>query len=287
MYKIQDNNGQFLFIEGELREFSDFQQADDQLLNFQMPFSEPIIYEVIRFIDRKGVFFKDHYDRFCNSLGLAGIENKISYDDLKAACTQVLRANKLRNNNLKIMYAIEEGTDQPICLVYPSKSFYPDEKYYSNGVAVSVLGIERPTPNAKISRKSYIERVTSFRENKGVFEVLLKNNKGQLTEGSRSNLFFIKGNTVYTAPKELVLEGVMRKHVFEVCRDLNIEIDDSSPVDFDSLCEMDCAFLTGTSINVLPIAVVEDVFNYDTQNPILQSIIKGFEGRITEEWQKN
>lgn len=287
MIKIQDNNGQFVYIDGELREYSEFQQEDDKLLNFRMPFSEPVIYEVIRFIDRKGVFLKDHYDRFCNSLKLSGIENIISYEELKKACTQVLKTNKLRNNNLKLMYAIEEGTDQPICLIYPSKSFYPDEKYYSNGVAVAILGIERPTPNAKISRKNYIERVSSYRENKGVFEVLLKNSKGQLTEGSKSNLFFIKGDTVYTAPKEFVLEGVMRKHVFEVCNKLNIKIDDSKPVEYDSLPEMDGAFLTGTSINVLPIAVVEENYSYDTKNPLLLNIIRGFEERIAEEWQTN
>ncbi|MBE7056049.1 MAG: hypothetical protein E7388_01225 [Ruminococcaceae bacterium] len=285
MFRIQDNNGQNIYVNGRICEFSKYSGVDDSPFDFNMDFSEPIIYEVIRFIDGQGVFFKDHYDRFCNSLKLAGIKNVISCDDMKKACIDVLEANMMKNNNLKLMYAMKKDTDEPICLIYASKSFYPDEKYYSNGVAVAVLDIERPTPNAKISRKDYIDRVTSYRTNKGVFEVLLKNNKGKLTEGSRSNLFFIKDNIVYTAPKDLVLEGVMRKHVFEVCDNKEIIIDDTNLVDFNDLSGMDAAFLTGTSINVLPISTVEDSISYDTKNPVLLKIIKGFEERIIEEWQ--
>ena len=78
----------------------------------------------------------------------------------------------------------------------------------------------------------------------------------------------------------------MRKHVFEVCLAKNIEIDDSKAVEFDSLKDMDAAFLTGTSINVLPISLADSTYQYDTKNPVLLDIIKGFEERISEEWQK-
>ncbi len=285
MYKINDNNGQFIFLDGEIHEFSEFKEKDDTLLCFSMNFTSPIIYEVIRFIDRKGVFFKDHYDRFCNSLSISDIKNIITLDEIEKACYQVLKANKLKNNNLKWMYSLDEKTNKPICLIYASKSFYPDKKYYENGIATAVLGIERPTPNAKISRKDYIDRVTDYREKKGVFEVLLKNSKGQLTEGSRSNLFFIKDDVVYTAPKEFILEGIMRKHVFEVCNSKNIKIIDKEPITYDMISHMDAAFITGTSINVLPISTVENTFFYDTKNSCLIDIMNGFEERIAEEWK--
>ena len=198
-----------------------------------------------------------------------------------------MKANKIRSNNLKLMYAIEEGTKTPVCLIYASKSFYPDEKYYKNGVAAAVLGIERPNPNAKISRADYIEKVQNYREKKGVFEVLLKNSEGQLTEGSKSNLFFIKGNTVITAPSSMVLEGIMRKYVFETCGILGIPVDDSRPIELNELSHMDGAFITGTSINVLPVSCIEEMVHYDAENPVLRRIMKGFEERIAEEWQKN
>ncbi len=287
MTEIFDNTAEFIYVNGEFREYREFQREGADSLNFEMPFSGPIIYEVVRFIDRKGVFLKDHYDRFAGSLKLAGIENHFSYETYKEACRQLLKINKIRSNNLKLMYAMEEGEEQPLCLIYASKSFYPDEKYYENGVATAILGIERSTPNAKINRSDYVEKIKSYREKKGVFEVLLKNSQGQLTEGSRSNLFFIKGNTVFTAPADTVLEGVMRKYVFKVCDALGICIDDSCPVGIDSLSEMDSAFLTGTSINVLPISHIEENIQYDTQNQVLLCIRRGFEERIVEEWQSN
>lgn len=287
MYRINDNTAEFIYVNGELREYREFQSEKSSGLDFEMPFSGSIIYEVVRFIDRKGVFLKDHYDRFTGSLKLAGLQSDFTYEEYKETCQQLLKANKIRNNNLKLMYAMEEGEAKPICLVYASKSFYPDEKYYVNGVATAVLGIERPTPNAKISRSDYIEKVKSYRENKGVFEVLLKNSAGELTEGSKSNLFFIRGNTVITAPSHMVLEGIMRKYVFETCDILGIEVDDSRPVELSELSDMDGAFITGTSINVLPISCIEEIAHYNTKNAVLQSIIKVFGERIAEEWQKN
>ena len=287
MYKINDNAAEFIYVNGELREYREFQSGNSSGLDFEMPFSGSIIYEVVRFIDRKGVFLKDHYNRFAGSLALAGLQSDFTYEEYKEACRQLLKANKIRSNNLKLMYAMEENEGEPICLIYASKSFYPDKKYYLNGVATAVLGIERPNPNAKISRSDYIEKVKTYRENKGVFEVLLKNSEGELTEGSKSNLFFIKGNTVITAPSHMVLEGIMRKYVFEICDTLGIRVDDSRPVKFSELSDMDSAFITGTSINVLPISCVEEIAHYDTKNAALQSIAGAFEERIAEEWQKN
>lgn len=287
MYQIRDNIAELIYINGELREYKDFQSAESTGLDFEMPFSGSVIYEVVRFLDKKGVFLKDHYDRFTGSLQLAGLENRFTYEEYKEACRQLLKANKIRSNNLKLMYAMEEGKETPICLIYASKSFYPDEKYYRNGVATAVLGIERPTPNAKISRADYIEKVQNYREKKGVFEVLLKNSAGQLTEGSKSNLFFIKGNTVVTAPSSMVLEGIMRKYVFKICETSGVSVDDSRPVELEELPQMDGAFLTGTSINVLPISCIEELAHYDTENAVLQRIVKGFEERVAEEWQKN
>ena len=179
MYRINDNAAEFIYVNGELREYREFQSETSSGLDFEMPFSGSIIYEVVRFIDRKGVFLKDHYDRFIGSLKLAGLQSNFTYEDYKETCGQLLKANKIRNNNLKLMYAMEEGEEKPICLIYASKSFYPDKKYYINGIATAVLGIERPNPNAKISRSDYIERVKGYRENKGVFEVLLKNYGGE------------------------------------------------------------------------------------------------------------
>ncbi len=289
MYQIKDNAAEYIYVNGALHEYRAFQSEKSSGLDFEMPFSGNIIYEVVRFIDRKGVFLKDHYDRFMGSVKLAGMESDFTYEAYKDACRQLLKANNMQNNNLKLMYAYtaEVGKTKPICLIYASKSFYPDEPYYVNGIATAVLEIERPTPNAKISRKDYIEKVQSYREEKCVFEVLLKNAEGALTEGGKSNLFFIKGNTVFTAPSNMVLEGIMRKYVFEICNNLHISVDDSEPVAFTELPHMDCAFLTGTSINVLPISCIEEIAHYDIKNTVLQRIMKGFEERIAEEWQKN
>ena len=287
MNHIEDNAAACIYLNGEIRDCRDFQSAANGDFSFDMPFAGQIIYEVVRFIDAKGVFLKDHYQRFIGSLALAGMTSDLSYESYREACCRLLETNGIRNNNLKLMYALREGDGLPLCLIYASRSFYPDETYYCNGVDTAVLEIERPNPNAKISRADYLFKVQNCRKENGVFEVLLQNSRGELTEGSRSNLFFINGGKVLTAPSDMVLEGIMRKYVFEICHKLGISVDDSRAVRFSEAAAMDAAFLTGTSINVLPVARIGNSACYDTENPVLQQLVREFQERIAEEWKKN
>ena len=50
----------------------------------------------------------------------------------------------------------------------------------------------------------------------------MKNN--EITEGSRSNIFFLKDETLVTAPDNAVLNGITRKHILEICRENSIRL---------------------------------------------------------------
>ena len=51
---------------------------------------------------------------------------------------------------------------------------------------------------------------------KMLYEVLLVNRDGVITEGSRSNVFFIKSGEVYTPPTDAVLPGVTRTMIIRI-----------------------------------------------------------------------
>ena len=79
------------------------------------------------------------------------------------------------------------------------KSNYPKPELYKTGVEVCLLHEERTNPNVKAKGLKVRDHANALITEKGVFEVLLVNNDGILTEGSRSNLFLVKGDTIYTA----------------------------------------------------------------------------------------
>ena len=105
--------------------------------------------------------------------------------------------------------------------------------------------------------------------------MLLVNREGRITEGSRSNVFFIRGREVWTAPSDRVLLGVTRSKVIDVIREAGLDLHFKS-VREDHLASFDAAFISGTSPKVLPIASIGDI-SYDVNDPVLRDIMKRYE----------
>lgn len=93
----------------------------------------------------------------------------------------------------------------------------PAKSYYEEGIATSLFRIERLDPNIKLVRSDYQKAVLQERADKDVYELLLVDGNEEITEGSRTNVFFVKGKELYTPPANAVLLGIVRKKVFEIC----------------------------------------------------------------------
>jgi branched-chain amino acid aminotransferase len=123
--------------------------------------------------------------------------------------------------------------------------------------------------------------VGQYIKEQGVYEAVLLNRENQITEGSRSNLFFIdlQGRLV-TVPEKVILPGITRNYVLEIAQRHSIPILERS-VSLNSLDGMVSAFISGTSPKVLPVKEL-DKYNFDVSHPVLQLLIKQFELLIRE-----
>jgi branched-chain amino acid aminotransferase len=113
-------------------------------------------------------------------------------------------------------------------------------------------------------------------EENDAYEALLVNNRGEITEGSRSNLFFVVHGKIYTAPAEDVLIGITRKYILEACNNLRLEVIEQ-PIPFSMLDYAEGAFITGTSPKVLPIAAIEERELASASNVIVRSILTEYD----------
>ncbi len=87
------------------------------------------------------------------------------------------------------------------------------------------------------------------------------NAKGFITEGSRSNFFAVFGNSLITPPANQVLKGITRKMVISLAINNGIELIER-PIHYSEIDKMNGAFITGTSLKVLPInAIASHRFN--------------------------
>lgn len=268
---IVDNVGRFYILNGSI-------YPAHTMENINIP-TDNAVYEVIRIIDGVPLFIWDHYERMRNSFYLLKKELQFTEKDLNLEIRRLADENKQDNFNVKVMAYID-GENQGM-LLYVSKSYYPVKEEIEKGVAVSLLYIERENPNAKVINQDYKTKVSRKIEEDDVFEVLLVNRANFITEGSRSNVFFVKNSKAYTAPGDFVLKGITRQYVMEACRRAGVELVEEL-IDVDSLVEVEALFLSGTSIKVLPISQVEQIKFASSVHPAVVAIRNEYDMLIHE-----
>ena len=112
-----------------------------------------------------------------------------------------------------------------------------------------------------------------FAIKKGHYETVFHRD-GKMTEGSHSNLFFVKDGVVYTHPAdEHILKGITREIVLKICRDTNIPYREEA-ISFENTKQMDEAFLTGTSTQIASIKQLDEhvYHNGDRSGAITQKL---------------
>lgn len=232
------------------------------------------IYEVIRIMDGIPLFFEEHVKRMRRSAEIVGKTIFRKDQEIIGDIKKLIEANNVKNLNVKLLSAYEEGKKETF-LAYFIESYYPDEKVYREGIHTILYHYERKNPNAKVLNVSFKDEVNKKIKEMNAFEALLVNKEGYITEGSRSNMFFVRGEKVFTAPKGEVLLGVTRKHIINVCKELNIDVVEEN-ININDLDKIDGGFMSGTSVNVLPISSIDDKKYSSVDNNLIKAIQDGY-----------
>lgn len=220
------------------------------------------IYEVIRVINRKPIFLKEHLERLNNSISLSGYNETIKLSKFKASVELLIAENEFTNCNIRVSFFIKDG--EPIVLIYYVKSSYPTAEMFKNGIYVITLKKHRKNPNVKFFETELRDSIDIALAEKGAFEAILVNDDDTISEGSKSNVFFVSGGKLVTSMDSEVLLGVTRGKVVEVCERNGIIVD-KRKINISELKNFDGAFITGTSNDVLPIRAIDDIV-YDSVN---------------------
>ena len=232
------------------------------------------IYEVVRIINGVPLFLEDHLNRMRASAELLGYNIKKLDEEIISEIYRLVQINHCDEMNVKLLCSHIEEESQHF-FTYFVESHYPQRKTYEEGVITVLYHSERLNPNAKTVNVNLREGVDQAIQEEDAFEGMLVNKDGYITEGSKSNVFFVKDNQVYTAPPDKVLMGVTRMRIMDICKKQGILIQEKA-IHEDILAEMDAAFISGTSINVLPVSRVDSkVFN-SVNNEIIKRISKGY-----------
>ncbi|QQS18152.1 aminotransferase class IV [Candidatus Saccharibacteria bacterium] len=147
-------------------------------------------------------------------------------------------------------------------------------KLYKTGCHCTTYEYERTYPHAKTLNMlpSYVAYRAA--QSKGAHDALLIDRRGEITEGTRSNFFMLKGNTIYSPPEADILLGVTRDHVLKLASEQGFDIV-HQPIPLNSLEDYEAAFLTSTSAKILPIHSINQLTCSDVPKN-LANLIKCF-----------
>ena len=239
-------------------------------------------FETVRIYDGKPFMIDEHITRLLN--GLKTLRFQKLPAGLKVYALKLIEANKVKNGVLRIAVTRGEltaGIDASACkeptVVISAKEGVPyNDEAYSRGFRAIVAKIRKDqnSPLCRVKSANFLTHILAKGEatDAGVDEAVMLNHDGLVTEATVSNIFLLKGNTLFTPSVESgILPGVTRKVVIEIDgkTGLNVVEGEIRP---EELYGADEAFLTNSLMEVMPLVEVDK-----------KQIGNGLPGKVTVE----
>lgn len=230
------------------------------------------IFESFRSIDDRLYQFPQHYQRLLQSAQALCYPVTFTQKELEAILMELRERNGLHEAYYRITITRGKGQigfqrtmeNDLTCLVVGSEFQALDNTCYQQGIQLRVAQTRRNAPeaiNPKIKSTSNLNSLLGKLEAKaaGAFEVIMLNNKQDICEGASSNIFWTKGQWVFTPDASTgLLEGVTRSTIMRLCEDkLNMRVI-TGEFKLQDLKFSDEVFITSTSLEVMPVVKVDD-----------------------------
>lgn len=244
------------------------------------------VYSSLKVIQGK-IFFPDfHVKRLFESARLVGINHQFKESELKKWLVKLVEKDKIDNALLRIVLIgnPEDEKDAKI-YIFPvgGLTFYPDKFYKQGAKVITYLG-ERRIPKAKSKDLLMSYLAYGKARKKDALDALLIDHEGFIREGTRTNFFAIKGNTLITPADEKVLGGITRKIILEIAKDqFEIKFEEIATKDLKNYDEL---FISSTSMNVMPVRQIDDII-FETDFEKTRQIAKLFKDFYDKEILKN
>jgi len=152
--------------------------------------------------------------------------------------------------------------DLPSQMFFHKRTIPYTLKQYTLGIRLHLLPSRRneQSPLASIKSTNYLENILAKEEAKqnNAEEGLWLNTKGIISEGTMSNIFFVKDETLYTPSLESgCLPGTRRHLILALARSLNIPTCEGVYA-LSALLLADEIFMTNALMGIMPVRQVDD-----------------------------
>lgn len=204
-----------------------------------------------------------HLARFERSAHAALIPLLVAGPALEALVVETTRRSGLRAAYVQVIAtrgrrpSPSAWSAEPTLIVYavPYVWIVPQEKI-ARGIRVIIPAVRNWPPQVLDPKIKNFNRLPSYfarleADQAGADDVVLVDDRGQLTESRGANVFVVRGGALYS-PTTGILEGITRETVFEIAAELGIPAHERDLTPYD-LYAADEAFLCTTAGGIIPI----------------------------------
>lgn len=216
------------------------------------------IYETIKLQNDIIYFAEDHVERLIKSAEQIGLEHHFIESKILEELNLLVSKNEINSANIKMLLIGAEDPQDAELFIFMLNPLYPNKKLYSEGARTITVEYERLFPKAKTLNMLGSYLAFKKAKNSDCYDALFVDKNGNITEGTRTNFFTMKGKTIFSPPEEKVLGGITRKTLLYVARKNNFEVIEQEITRKD-IAKYDSAFLT-TSISskIIPVRKIDD-----------------------------
>lgn len=241
------------------------------------------VYETLRAYQGRFFMLSKHLTRLHRSAGLIGLTIPIVDQKWPAILEEVLVRNGLGKDSqatsqepadayVRITVTRGEGDiglDPKLCvqptLLILAKPLTPYPNHlYEQGARLAIVSVRRNLSTAlppRIKSLNFLNNILAKSEatKAGAFDGLMLNSQGALAECTVSNVFFVRKGGLYTPSLSCgILDGITREVVTILGRENGIQLEEGTYTPKD-LLHADEAFLTNTSMEIMPVSEVDGI----------------------------
>ena len=217
------------------------------------------LFETMRSYSGRIFALDAHLSRLYKSAKLINLKLNAK-SELKNKILQLLKRNSIKDAYIRL--TVWKGENKTRVLIFTRKfPPYPyKENSYKKGENAIITKL-RQNEHSDFSRIKSLSRLT-FRlayneaQKQGTFEGLLLNTKGFLCEGSRTNIFFVKNNKLFTPSRDCgCLAGITRGTVLKLAKRGGIKICEKQ-IHPELIYKAEEIFLTNSLMEIMPLVKI-------------------------------
>lgn len=268
----------FLSLNGKIRQVSD---AKIPAVSSAALYGRGI-FTTIAIYDGKPFVWHSHERRLRDNAAQVGLDiSELSFEVLRNQLFELITVNKIDNGRSRITF-FESGSSEiwqfseerktEILITTAARREMPEAGL---NLTVSPFRVNSASPLAGVKSCNYLEKLITLENARaqGFGEALCANERGEIVSAVMANIFWIKGDRIYTPPSETgALAGTTRELVIDLARMNNFEVVETID-DTENLQNADEIFLTSTGLGVCSVQSLEGK-NY--RNHLTQKLRKTF-----------